>query len=398
MPPAERVGFWDLLRGVAVLGILLANIPYMSMAGAIASPDGWFVGGDGWLDHACFHAVYVLADTKFITLFSLLFGIGLGAMAERARAAATPSAPRTLRRLGLLLVFGVLHAAFVWFGDVLAFYALVGAVALPLAGLSVVTLIATAAVLLAVNLALWVGFAVIDPLSLVDTVTLADGTHLDAAASIAHRQREYAEVFAHGTLAEQVRTRLLLFGGSLPAMLAILGLRTLALLLIGMALVRTRVAIDLAADRAGWRRLACIAIPAGLLLQLVSAAALAHRADGAAPRVLQFATLYLGGLGLAFGYAGLVALWSLGDVLAGLKARLAAVGRMALTSYLSHGVIAGIVFTAFGQFDRWRRPQLLLLVLAIFTFQLWFAPWWLRRFRYGPIEWLWRAGTYLRRP
>ena len=97
------------------------------------------------------------------------------------------------------------------------------------------------------------------------------------------------------------------------------------------------------------------------------------------------------------GYVGLIARWCLSERWTGLRARLAAVGRMALTSYLSHSLITAIVFQYCGQFDRWRRPALLALVFAIFAFQLWISPIWLARFRYGPAEWLWRSLTYGRR-
>jgi uncharacterized protein len=100
---------------------------------------------------------------------------------------------------------------------------------------------------------------------------------------------------------------------------------------------------------------------------------------------------------MALGYVALFSLWMQTNVGLGLRTRLAAVGRMALTNYLSHSLITTIIFNHCGQFDEWRRPYLLVLVFGIFAFQLVISPIWLEHFRYGPCEWLWRSVTYGRR-
>ena len=126
----ERIALWDVLRGFAVLGILLANIPFMAMAGVMTDPDWYFVGGDRAIDYLSYYFVYVFADTKFVTIFSTLFGAGLALMCEKANAAGASFVGHYSRRLLVLLVFGVVHGTLIWFGDILTMYALIGFLAM----------------------------------------------------------------------------------------------------------------------------------------------------------------------------------------------------------------------------------------------------------------------------
>ena len=111
-------------------------------------------------------------------------------------------------------------------------------------------------------------------------------------------------------------------------------------------------------------------------------------------------TYHLGRLGMALGWLGLVMMCLQSGVVQGLRTRLAAVGRMALTDYLSHSLICLFVFTGAGLgLVGWlSRAELYLLVLGIWCLQLWVSPWWLERFRFGPVEWLWRWLTYGKMP
>jgi uncharacterized protein len=108
---------------------------------------------------------------------------------------------------------------------------------------------------------------------------------------------------------------------------------------------------------------------------------------------------YFGSIFVAFGYIGLIALWSKSDFLTDLKRRLAAVGRMAFTNYIMQSIICTIIFYGFGfgLFNQIERFPQQLIVLAIWIFQLAISPWWLKRYRFGPLEWLWRTLTYWKR-
>ena len=124
----ERVEVMDVLRGVALLGILLMNIeafvgPLME---SITGINSRFSGADRWMDAA----IYVLVQGKFITLFSLLFGMGFAVMLERANATGASGTALYARRLLALLGIGLAHALLIWSGDILLTYALLGFVLL----------------------------------------------------------------------------------------------------------------------------------------------------------------------------------------------------------------------------------------------------------------------------
>ena len=123
----QRALYWDMLRGFAVLGVLAANMPLMSRSDAL---DWHFTHpGHTFLDQVGFVLVRCFADTKLITIFSMLFGAGLAFMWERAQERGVPFLWTWFRRIGALAVFGVLHAALFWFGDILVHYAVMGALA-----------------------------------------------------------------------------------------------------------------------------------------------------------------------------------------------------------------------------------------------------------------------------
>ena len=120
-------------------------------------------------------------------------------------------------------------------------------------------------------------------------------------------------------------------------------------------------------------------------------------AEGLEARMITTVSWYLMALFLSPAYMGALALWSRTDVLAGLQRRLAAVGRMAFTSYICHSVITSVIFNWCGLYDTLGRFEGLLLTFAVYGFQLWISPIWLERFRFGPLEWLWRVLTYGRK-
>jgi uncharacterized protein len=390
--PRERIVLLDVLRGVAVLGILLANIPYMAIASTISHPMGG-APGDGLADQLCYWAVYLVADTKFITAFSLLFGAGLALMHERADAAGAPFVRRYARRLGVLLAFGVLHGTLVWSGDILSSYALLGFVAILFRRCKVRTLLVWTGILFALGLLAFTALGALDPADLVEPKADESGRVMTFDERTARREAKVAEIYASGDFLRMAEDRAGMFAQNVFGLLVLFGTRTLAMFLLGIALVRTGLLTRPTEHRVLLRRFVVLGFGIGVPLEIVSVMA-GLRDESGWSGAVQFATLYLGGFALAFAYLGVIARWCASALWPGLRARLAAVGRMALTSYLTHSVVTAVVFNYLGQFDRWNRPALLALVLAIFAFQLAVSSWWLARFRFGPVEWLWRRLTY----
>lgn len=390
---AQRIILLDVLRGFAVLGILLANIPYMSMAATLTGAFEHHIGGDGWLDYASHHLVFLLADTKFITLFSILFGAGLALMNEKAIWLGESFVPKYLRRLFVLFLFGAAHISLLWFGDILLIYSLIGFVAMWFRNRSVVTLLVWAGIFLVINGVLWALMAMLDLSDMIPLATGPDGEELTLEETLAKQAAEYREVFSAGSFTEMVGTRLEVYVGSGIFMLAFLGMRSLGLFLIGIAIIKSRALSRFTSRRGTLIRTIVIGTIIGMSLQVL-ALVVSQDLTNEDNRMVYMIGLYVGGLTLALAYAAGFTLWMQTNLWNGLRVRFAAVGRMALTNYISHSLITSILFNHLGYYDQWRRPQLLLLVFGIYAFQMWFSPIWLRHHRFGPLEWIWRVLTY----
>lgn len=397
LPESERIAFLDVLRGVALLGVFVANVPWMSIAAVLADPMESAVGSDSKLDAAAKHLVGFLVDTKFITIFSTLFGMGMAIMSERALAAGSRFGRTYARRLLVLLGVGVLHGTLVWFGDILTTYALLGFLAMLFRRRRTKTILVWAASLFAFSALLSVGMMAIDPSEMVPEAKGPDGAPLSTEERIAAETAKYAEAFSSGDFLRMIPVRAEAYALGLVMNVGLWGARTLALFLLGLAIVRSGVLLDLASRRQTLRKLAAIGFAVGVPLQIVYAVCGESR-DSAASRCLMIAGLYFGGISLSVAYASLVALWTVEPGRAPrLRALFAAVGRMAFTNYLLQSVAGAIVFNYLGFYDRVGRAAGLLFALAVFAGQLFFSAWWLARFRMGPLEWAWRALTYGKR-
>lgn len=395
-PDQDRLEFWDLLRGVAVLGILLANMPYMSLASALSETEGTLGGDMSRLDRLAFWFVRFFADTKFITIFSILFGAGLAHISERTAARGTSFIKLYVRRLLALLLFGILHGTLVWFGDILTTYALLGFLLIPFRKCRPKTLIKWSAALFLVGAAVAAVMGIFDPAELVERRTATDGTLLSVEESERLTRDEYAQIFASGDFVRMLGTRVELYVATTMIVALFFGARTLAMFVLGIWLVRTQILSRVSEHERFFRRALVTGALVGLPLQVVSVI-LALRIDTPAERITSQLALYFGGFAFASAYVAAVALWSISRSWTSLRARLVAVGKMAFTNYIGHSVITAILFNYCGLFDHIDRATGLLVALAIFALQLWLSPLWLRCFTMGPLEWLWRMLTYGRK-
>ena len=397
---AERIDTLDFIRGLAVMGILAANIvafgqpmeAYMYPAAFLTDagdPGGWM-----WI------AQFVLVDGKMRGLFTLLFGAGLYLFMEKAW---TRGATRALQawRLAILGLFGMIHFFFIWPGDILFYYALFGFVALACLRWSVKTQLVVG--LAGYMLGVLVYTSLILPWLIVDTpigesapelreqragmmaeidTNLARGDIPNAAIT----SGDYAGLVAH-RVSEQ---------WSEPLNNALLfGFETLPLMLIGIALYRMGFFSGGFARRA-MLRWGGIGLIAG---------AIAHLAIGMLVQASGFsfyATLAgfvglspLPRLWMVLGLAALLVVWA-PSATGWLGERVRAAGRAAFTNYLGTSVVMMIVFHGWGLglFGELNRPQLYgVMVLSWAAMLAWSKPW-LDRYRYGPLEWLWRCLTY----
>jgi len=357
IPTAQRIDSLDVIRGVAALGILLMN------AVSFALPDAAYMnleqaGNETLLDTAIGVAGRILVDQKMMAIFSLLFGVGIVIFADRAAAKGRRSIWLSLWRNLLLLIVGVAHTI-LWDGDVLTVYALCAPFVLLLRKLP-------AAWLFGIGLAVANAPAVL---------SLMVNSSIDDA--------DLGGVwFIGGELSDGVGGLFLLDGFG----------RALGLMLIGVGLFRLGF-VQGNASQATYRRTAVwgfgIGVPlsaAGLLMNTSTDWAGSAAFSGHA--VSTFGTVPM-----ALGYLSLIVLWA-GRNSGGLRARLQAVGRMALTNYLTQTIIGVAVLTiALDNVDV-SRTLVLGFVFAVWALQLTWSPWWLAQFRFGPFEWAWRCATY----
>lgn len=392
----ERLLSLDFTRGVAVMGILGANIIAFGQPYLAYTWPGGFVIAHGILSDWLWVAQFTLIDGRMRGLFTLLFGAGLVLFAEHA-AARSASPWLQPRRLAWLLVFGLLHFYLLWRGDILTLYALCGFIALvalrwpPIhqltAGLTAYLFGALR------NTAafgqLWAADHAARPQHAPGVEQMLSSERADGLREIAINTRgSYADYVGHAVDAHRWNW-VDLFTYNV--------LETLPLMLIGMALYRAGL-FDGRLDRAAQARWGWIGFAAGTALTF--ALALWALTDGLTYTGTMFASLgpqTFTRLPAVLGLAALLALW--GPRATGwLGSRVTAAGRMAFSNYIGTSLVMLFVFEScgLGLFGALDRPQLYLVMVAAWALMLAWSKPWLAHFRYGPLEWLWRCLTYWR--
>jgi uncharacterized protein len=383
-----------VLRGIALLGVLVANVwlwfsgagfrlPALRAELVPPTPD--------WL---AFHAVAVLVSGKAISTFSFLFGVGFAVQALRARERGARVEPLYRRRLAVLFCIGALHGVLLWYGDVLMAYAVLGFALLPFRDQPDGTLFAWAGVLL---LAFPLATGAV-PLVL---VALGAPPPSSEVAPDPGFGRNVLAVFAGGDPARVVTANLRMLAGAYLTPRATWMLGSFGLFLLGLWAGRARVFERVAEHRAAFRRVAAWGLGVGLAGSCL-ADALGTRFPLESPAAPPWLPLALAGaelagtVPLAAGYTASVALLMERPRWARRLEVFAPAGRMALTHYLSQTVVCLLVFYGYGLgwIGRTGPAAALAFSLLLFAAQAAWSPWWLARFRFGPAEWVWRSLTY----
>ena len=398
----ERIGSLDLIRGLAVMGILVANIiAFGQPMGAYLYPAAFNVShsaAEDWM----WVAQLVLIDGKMRGLFSLLFGAGMYLFLENARARGQGGWLQ-LQRLFWLGLFGLVHFFFVWRGDILFLYACAGAAALLFVRLPRLHQLVLGLLGYVGGALLYTGFVGFLP-AIADTdlgerpaySQMAEDLDADKQASLADDAIETG-LITSGDYPGWVGHNFAAHSGDLLFILLMSWFETLPLMLIGMAAYRYGL-FDGGLDPRRQRRWGWGLLLAGTALTLP--VALWAKAGG---------LTYYGTLAAIFGWSmlprglailGLVALLALWGQRAGgpLAERIAAAGRAAFTNYLGTSLVMLFVFHgwAVGLFGRLGRTELYLVALATCALMLLWSKPWLARYRFGPLEWVWRCLTYRR--
>ena len=371
--PSDRIAAIDMVRGIALFGVMAINVATVFRVSIFERflPDG----GDGtWLDRALYSILMVGIDLKAFALFSFLFGVGLAIQYDHL--SADPRRTVLLvRRLAVLMLIGAAHLVLIWNGDILFEYAIAAFVVLPF-------LFCRLRILTFVGTALMVLFLVAS--------FLPETASMPSRAWMTENVAEATRIYGSGGFAEVLAFRI----HELPAFLPLhvfMFPRTVALMLIGAA---------------AWRAdLFRVGSSAGQCLPFV--AAIGFLVGGVLAVSLENGWLRLGWrmdlslerlstVLLAFGYAAAIVLAADKAKARKLLAWAAPIGRMAFTNYLMQSVIFGWVFYGYGLglFGKLGVTAALAIGVGVYILQIVFSAWWLERFFYGPVEWLWRSAMY----
>jgi len=374
----NRIEALDMLRGFALLGIFIANMlvfhsPYMYM-----DPYTWFSTPG---DMAIFKWIDIFVEASFYPIFAMLFGYGLNMQYEKSIANKMSFAPVMARRMGVLLGFGLLHALFIWMGDILFTYALMGFMMIAFVRIPKKWMLPLATFFYIVPSAIIYGFTYF--LNKLDPNAMMEGY-----ADI-HQIERSLEAYAYGSYGEIFSFRLSewLTYGLTASLLGIFVV--LPLIMIGAGLSKWKVI-----ERAGELKVVItivtvVSLAAGIWMKA------APHIGGPSPDALILQTQF-GGPVLAIGYIGLLLLLYQLPLVRTILRPISKAGRMSLTTYITQSIVGTLIFYAYG-FGMYGKVDLATgvgIAVGVFLIQVLFAELWLSKFRMGPLEWLWRKGTY----
>jgi uncharacterized protein len=387
-PVRERIQALDVLRGVAVGGILFANV-LVFFGMTFLSPERAAALSSTTADHVALLLERIFVDGKFYSVFSLLFGIGFGVQLVRGGEAALP---RFKRRLRILLAIGAIHAVFIWAGDILMLYALLGFTMPWFARKPDRALVRWSVILLAVPTALYIAALTAWMLSGAGAAQTSSG-----GGGMPANILPFFEAIGRGGLKDAFVGNLVFLAGRWADLFATVRFpKVLGMFVLGLYTVRTGLALAPSNHRATLVRWSMLGWGIGLPANIIAAWASEHHPylPPSLGGLLGVATQGVGVPMLALGYAASVALL----VVDGRRFVnvFAPVGRMALTNYLMHSIICVTLSYGFGLGLWWRigAAKAMAIAAAIIALQIPFSAWWLSRFRFGPVEWIWRRLTY----
>ncbi len=413
---SERIPTLDVLRGAALLGILLMNILAFGLPSA-ADGNPTVAGGASGLNLWAWILQFVLFDGKMRGIFSIMFGAGVYLFIARAERNGAPAADLHYRRSLWLLLFGIVHAYVIWYGDILFPYALLALVLYPLRELPVRTLLIAAGLQFVVMTAAMLGDAYMTD-QLRETAAKADQAAARAEKLSAEQidaQKEWKEklkdmqpdkealgkeIKAHqGTYldARKFEAKEIFRGHSTPIYSPYLW-DMLGMMLLGIALIRTGVLSGERSTGFYW-----LLMSAGYLTGLPIGAYSVWRTIAArfdpVETSFSFSTYELSRLGMTLGHVALLLLIARSARWTWITSKLAAVGKMAFSNYIATSILCTTIFYGFGfgLFARLERYQLYYVVVGVWAFNLIWSPLWLAHYRFGPLEWCWRSLTYWKR-
>jgi uncharacterized protein len=417
----ERITALDTVRGFALLGILLMNIIAMGMFGG-AYDDPVAAGGSTGANLWVWTVMHILAEGKMRCLFSMVFGAGIilltSRIEKRSSPASTTSGDIYYRRTLWLILFGIIHAYFLWLGDILYGYGLCALALYPFRKMSAKGLLRIGVILAVLESGLYIGGGfhfkqvITDGRAAIEASKQGPLTEKQQDAKREYEQwrkgsRPTAEELKKDADAWRgnffsvvgARAKDVLPGHSQPYYSPLSGNWDIwCMMLIGMGLFKLGVLTGERSMRF-YALMALIGYGIGIPLNSYSAwLIIKHDFDP----VIHFyanSSYDLGRLTVALGHMAVIMMMCKAGVFHWLTSALGAVGQMAFSNYITQSVITAFYFTGYGfkMYGKLERYQLYYVVGAIWIFQLIVSPIWMRHFRFGPLEWCWRSLTYWKR-
>ncbi len=397
----ERIETIDILRGFALFGILVVNMADFSWSGSLRPlAEVWTEPSD----RAVVWFIALFAERKFYSLFSFLFGLGFALQMGRAEARGVRFFPVYRRRLLVLLLIGLAHFLFLWEGDILHSYAVLGFLLLLFRARSPRTIVRWVIITLLIPIVFWaaVGFH-----------QARERMRPEQVAERKVEAQQYFRTHSQGTYREMMAERAgeLADGWTSPG-LYLLGMpKWFVMFLLGLYAGRRRIFEDLPAHLPFIRKVLWWGLGLSLTGSLVWVWMVVVPTNLLDPSVyvlggrstLPYSSSLVGVVFIAIGPPALCFFYAAALTLLAQRERwkirlapLAAVGRMALTNYLFQSLVFTTIFNSYGLglYGKVGPALILALAVLIFTLQILLSVWWMRRFRFGPAEWLWRTLTY----
>lgn len=378
--PSERNTSLDALRGFALLGILVINIQTFSMPfEALSNPT--LYGGFEGTDYASWLVSHVFFQGSFLTLFTVMFGAGIVLFTESKKEKGQSVMTLYYRRNLTLLVIGLAHAYLLWYGDILVMYALCAFWVVLARDWEPREQLGFGLALVAVPAVIY--------------VLLGPGAPAEFWNPPEEALRSQVETYRSGWLAQmdhRVETAL----SQQTNTFFVQGFwRISGLMMVGMAVFRWGLLTN-ERDADEYARVMGAGLLTGIPIILAGAWYISSNGWSADAALWWQPFNYIGSILVAFGYVGWLMLYLKSRTESLVTRALAAVGRTAFTNYLLQTVIATTIFYGhgFGLFGSVSRTEQLGFVLLIWAIQVPLSVLWLRRYRFGPVEWVWRTLTY----
>lgn len=382
---SDRIEVLDVYRGFAILGIFVVNITVMNST--FINQDLFAEQWTSWIDQSIVKVRQLFFYTKFFPIFSLLFGLGISMQAIKRKTLGQSSLAFISKRMLILFIIGAIHITFIWSGDVVHIYAILGL-------LTVFLIKVPNRILLILSILILV-FPFFEDI-LFEIFNWLDFSPDSAMSSL--NGDKVAEIIKNGSYLDNLKLRLLEYVANLPMLLGFLAPTAASMFLLGLYLGKKSVFNDLKSFLKSIQRPMLIVALVTNIYRVVFLYVLIESSmfeDAATRDVLIYFIV------LCDVFMGIFYLWLLGWLYFHTKANtllrpLSYVGRMALTNYILQSIVGLFLFTSIGfsLYETFSPTETFLIAIGVFIIQVNLSRFWLKYFKYGPLEWIWRCLSY----